>query len=68
MTYLPYPHLTITAMPGPLEAEEREVRKSQATRARALDIAVAKWNAAEAKLKQCGTLVVDTEEQLVAND
>jgi hypothetical protein len=55
-------------MPGPLEEEEREVRKTQATRARALDMAIAKWNAAEAKLKQCGTLVVDTEEQLVASD
>ena len=55
-------------MPGPLEAEEREVRKSQATRARALDMAVAKWNAAESKLKQCSTIVVDTEEQLVASD
>eukprot|EP01036_Dinobryon_divergens_P026564 gene26564-35232_t len=52
------------ALIGPLEAEEREVRKSQATRVRALDIAAAKWNAAEAKLKQCGTIVVDTEELL----
>ena len=55
-------------MPGPLEAEERELRKGQATRARALELANAKWNAAEAKLRQCNTHVVDTEEKLVGDD
>ena len=50
---------------GPLEEELRELRKSQASRGRAHESAVAKWNAAEAKLKQCRNLATDTEEKLV---
>ena len=53
---------------GPLEEELRELRKSQASRGRAHESAVAKWNAAEAKLKQCRNLATDTEEKLVGGE
>ena len=62
------PPLPLPLHAGPLEEELRELRKSQASRGRAHESAVAKWNAAEAKLKQCRNLATDTEEKLVGGE